>query len=146
MMSNLILLTNYNTTLTLNLLENMAKSESVFYRYLRGQFKSLSLIRIENSAIQGTPDLLIQNKRHTFFTVEMKVIKSNRKPKFSAHQISFHVQHPKNSFILIKQNTPVASLYKLYTGDQIKSLVTCGVKTTPVACGLDACALIFENL
>ena len=68
----------------------MAKSESVFYRYLRDQFKSLSLIRIENSALQGTPDLLIQNKEGTFFTVELKVIKSNRKPKFSPHQIETH--------------------------------------------------------
>jgi hypothetical protein len=124
----------------------MAKNESVFYRYLRDQFKSLSLIRIENSALQGTPDLLIQNKKGTFFTVELKVIKSNRKPKFSPHQISFHVQHSKNSFILIKQKSPVASAYKLYTGDQIKSLVSCGVKTPPVACDLSACALIFENL
>ena len=124
----------------------MAKSESVFYRYLRDQFKSLSLIRIENSALQGTPDLLIQNKKGTFFTVELKVIKSNRKPKFSPHQISFHVHPPKNSFILIKQKSPVASLYKLYTGDQIQSLVSCGVKTSPVACDLNACALIFEKL
>ena len=124
----------------------MAKSESVFYRYLRDQFKSLSLIRIENSALQGTPDLLIQNKKGTFFTVELKVNQIKHKPKFSPHQISFHVQHPKNSFILIKQNTPVASLYKLYTGDQIMSLVSCGMKTPPVACDLPACALIFEKL
>jgi hypothetical protein len=46
----------------------------------------------------------------------------------------------------MEQKSPVASAYKLYTGDQIQSLVSCGVKTPPVACDLSACALIFENL
>ena len=120
--------------------------EQKLYRKLKAKTPKIIWNRIENLTIPGMPDLLGYNANKHFFTVELKVIKSNRKPKFSTHQISFHVQHPKNSFILIKQKTPVASAYKLYTGDQIQSLVSCGVKTPPVACDLPACALIFEKL
>ena len=124
----------------------MAQNEATFYKYLKQKLKSISIIKVDNTAIQGQPDILAQNSNGVWFLIELKVITLNKKPKFSPHQIAWFHRFPKNSFILIKQNTPVASLYKLYTGDQIQSLVTCGVKTTPVACGLDACALIFENL
>ena len=124
----------------------MAQNEATFYKYLKQKLKSISIIKVSNTCIQGQPDILAQNSNGKWFLIELKVIKGNQKPKLSAHQQAFFHRFPKNSFILIKQNTPVASAYKLYAGDQIKSLVSCGVKTTPVACDLDACALIFENL
>ena len=46
----------------------------------------------------GTPDLLGYNNSSTFFTVELKAKKA-KKIVFSPHQISFHVRHPKNTFI-----------------------------------------------
>ena len=124
----------------------MAQNEATFYKYLKQKLKSISIIKVDNTAIQGQPDILAQNSKGVWFLIELKVISLNKKPKFSPHQLAWFHRFPKNSFILIKQKSPVASLYKLYTGDQIQSLVTCGVKTTPVACDLDACALIFENL
>ena len=124
----------------------MAQNEATFYKYLKQKLKSISIIKVDNTAIQGQPDILAQNLNGVWFLIELKVIKGNQKPKFSCHQLAWFHRFPKNSFILIKQNTSVASLYKLYTGDQIKSLVSCGVKTPPVACDLDACALIFEKL
>ncbi len=57
--------------------------------------------RLENLALPGVPDLLGYNKHQHFFTVELKVTRSN-KIRFSPHQIAFHVQHPKNTFILVK--------------------------------------------
>ena len=124
----------------------MAQNEATFYKHCKQKLKSISIIKVDNTAIQGQPDILAQNSRGTWFLIELKVIMLNKKPKFSSHQLAWFHRFPKNSFILIKQNTPVASLYKLYTGDQIQSLVSCGVKTSPVACDLDACALIFEKL
>ena len=50
---------------------------------------------------QVLPDVLGYNKHQHFFTVELKVTKGN-KIRFSPHQIAFHVQHPKNTFILVK--------------------------------------------
>ena len=131
----------------------MAQNEATFYKYLKQKLKSISIIKVDNTAIQGQPDILAQNSNGVWFLIELKVITLNKKPitlnkkpKFSPHQLAWFHRFPKNSFILIKQKSPVASLYKLYTGDQIQSLVSCGVKTTPVASDLDACALIFENL
>ncbi len=124
----------------------MAQNEATFYKYLKQKLKSISIIKVSNTCIQGQPDILAQNSKGVWFLIELKVIMLNKKPKLSAHQQAFFHRFPKNSFILIKQKSPVASAYKLYTGDQIQSLVTCGVKTTPIACDLDACALIFENL
>jgi hypothetical protein len=125
----------------------MVKHESKFWLELKNKTPNISWTRIENTSALGTPDLLGYNKNQHFFTVELKVIKGNSKPRFSPHQISFHVKHSKNAFIFIKQKTLVASCYKLYASTSILSLVTCGVKNlTPIACDLDACALFLENI
>ena len=65
------------------------------------------------------------NTNSHFFTVELKVTKSNR-VTFSPHQIAFHVRHPNNTFILTKH---LASRdVKLYEGKDIMELVACGLK------------------
>ena len=87
--------------------------------------------RIENLSNVGTPDLLGYNDSGTFFTVELKVTKGN-KVRLSPHQISFHVKHPKNSFILVQ---PLGSCaVKLFRGEQILELEACGLELE--ACGL----------
>ena len=105
----------------------------------------LSFTRLENSASWGTPDLLGYNSNGVFFTVELKVAKSN-KVIFSPHQIAFHVKHPKNSFILVK--TPEAGLSKLYEGSCIRDLVCLwlGLKLDACCLELDACCLHLESL
>ena len=75
--------------------------EAKFYQKLKRNFKSISLIRIENSSLHGTPDLLGYNNSGHFFTIELKVTSGN-KIKFSPHQISFHVKHPHNTFITVR--------------------------------------------
>ena len=103
----------------------------------------LSFTRLENSASWGTLIYWAIIVIHVFFTVELKVAKSN-KVIFSPHQIAFHVKHPKNSFILVK--TPEAGLSKLYEGSCIRDLAACGLKLDACCLELDACCLHLERL
>ena len=121
----------------------MAKNESNLWRYIKENTPSISWTRLENSSVQGTPDLLGYNKNGRFFTVELKVAKHN-KVKISPHQISFHLRHPFNSFICIK--SPVPSCLKLYEGKQIQALVESGLSVKPLAESLEDCLKIFEEL
>jgi hypothetical protein len=82
------------------------------------------------------------NKNNFFFTVELKV-KSN-KIRFSPHQISFHVRHPKNTFILVKSEKD--SSVKLYEGSRILPLVARGLSLEACCSSLDACRLKLESL
>ena len=93
------------------------------------------------------PDLGYNNSGH-FFTVELKVTKSN-KVRFSPHQIAFHVDHPKNSFILVEALDPRSAKhveYRLYPGSGIKALDSFGLKLEACCLGLEACGLFFDKL
>ncbi len=116
--------------------------EAKFYKYFKKNTPNISYTRIENTSALGTPDVLAYNKNNTFFTVEMKVIK--RYFKFSPHQKSFHIRHPKNSFILAMTLEPCS--VKLYEGSQILSLVSCTVVTKPLACDFDHISLYLDSL
>ncbi len=96
----------------------------------------LSFTRLENSAAWGTPDLLGCNSYGHFFTVELKVTKTN-KVRLSPHQISFHIRHPNNTFIMVKDLS--LNLVKLYEGRFIKELDARGLKLDACSSGLEAC-------
>mgnify|MGYP005994275715 CR=1 FL=1 len=117
--------------------------ERKLYQKIKKSFSNFSLIRLENNSLHGTPDLLVSNARGHFFTIELKVTKSN-KIKFSPHQISFHVKHPHNTFILVEALDQ--RCLKLFEGARIKELVACGFKLEPLCLGLDACRLKLETL
>jgi hypothetical protein len=88
------------------------------------------------------------NNSGTFFTVELKVTKSN-KVRLSPHQISFHVKHPRNSFILVQDLDPRSLKhveYYLFPGSGILALEACGLALEPLAKGLDACGLLLDSL
>ena len=121
----------------------MVKNETKFWREIKKSTPNISWTRIENTSLLGTPDLLGYNKKGHFFTVELKVTKSNR-VTFSPHQISFHVKHPNNSFILTK--SLVARDVKLYEGKKILELVACGLMLDACCEGLEACRLRFESI
>ncbi len=119
------------------------KPEAKFYHKVKDFMKEISFTRIENLSSHGTPDLLCYNKKGTFFTVELKVSKTNS-VRLSPHQISFHVRHPKNSFILVS-----SALYKdekLYEGSRILQLVACGLRLEACCLSLEACYEKFRNL
>ena len=117
--------------------------ERKLYQKVKKSFGNFSLIRLENNSLHGTPDLLVSNARGHFFTIELKVTKSN-KVTFSPHQISFHVRHPNNSFILVEALGP--RTVKLFRGSRILELDACGLKLDACATGLDACRLMLADL
>ena len=98
------------------------KPERKFWNELKRNTPKITWTRIENLSVFGTPDLLGYNTNGHFFTVELKVTKSN-KIRFSPHQIAFHVQHPDNTFILVK--SLVSRDWKLYEGKVIRKLAAC---------------------
>jgi len=108
------------------------KPETKFYAKVKKYFKEFSLIRLENLSVPGTPDLLVYNNNRHFFTIELKVTKTN-KIKFSPHQIGFHIRHPLNTFILVLDAS--LNVPKLYEGSCIRELVACGLKLEPKVSG-----------
>jgi len=117
--------------------------ERKLYQKVKKHFKDISLIRLENNSLLGTPDLLACNNSGHFFTIELKVTKSN-KVRFSPHQIAFHVKHPKNTFIMVEALGP--STVKLFPGSMILELEARGLELEACSLGLEACRLFFENL
>ena len=122
--------------------------EAKFYQQIKRNFKKLSLIRIENSSLLGTPDLLVCNTSGYFCTLEIKVTK-RKKCAISPHQIAFHVRHPKNTFIIVKALGPLppnTSPISMFHGSRITELVACGLKLEACASGLEACGLMLEQV
>ena len=119
------------------------KLESKFYNELKRITPQIRWTRLENSSVFGTPDLLGYNTNQHFFTVELKVARSNS-VRLSPHQIAYHVTHPKNSFILVK--SLAACTVKLYEGSRVKELVACGLKLDALCLGLAACGLKLSSL
>ena len=124
------------------------KPEQKLWHDIRKNFKNISFTRLENLSAFGTPDLLGYNNSGHFFTVELKVVKG-RKIRFSPHQISFHVRHPENTFILVRHLAPRDSkldeIY-LYEGKDILELAARGLSLEPCCSSLDACRLKLESL
>ena len=117
--------------------------ERKLYQKLKKNITSISWIRLENSSLLGTPDLLGYNNSGHFFTVELKVTRSN-KVRLSPHQISFHVRHPNNSFICIEHLG--SGCLKLFEGSKVQELAACGFKLDACCLGLDACRLMLEKV
>ncbi len=122
-------------------------SERQLWRKLKNATTSISWTRLENWALFGTPDLLGYTSNGTFFTVELKVT-TPAKPsfvRFSPHQISFHIKHKKNTYVLVAC-TLNQGLVRLYPGKKILELVDSGLRLEPLACGLSSCSRLLEAL
>ena len=120
--------------------------EVKLYKKLKAFTPQIIWNRIENLSIPGMPDLLGYNTSGTFFTVELKVTEG-RKLKFSPHQIAWHVQHPKNSFILAEARGPrTANRFQMFRGSRIMELSGRGLKLGACCLGLEACSLELESL
>ena len=117
--------------------------ERKFYQKIKRAFSDFSLIRLENNSLHGTPDLLVCNANGHFFTIELKVTKSN-KVNLSPHQIAFHVKHPHNTFIMVEALGP--GTVKLFRGSRIMELATSGLKLEACCLGLEACELFLSKL
>ena len=121
------------------------KAESKLWQKVKKNTPNITWTRVESWASFGFPDLVGYTEKRGFFTVELKVTKSN-KVTFSPHQIAFHVKHPTNTFILVQAHA--ASTPKLYPGAAVPDLVACGLPREawclPLAAlsELEACLLI----
>jgi len=122
----------------------LIKLEKDLWRELKGIKSKISWTRLENRSLLGTPDLLGYNNSGKFFTVELKLTSVN-KIRFSPHQISFHMKHNLNTFILVACS-PDKGKVRLYPGARILELVDLGLKLEPLREGLDACVLELESL
>ena len=122
----------------------MAKLEKDLWRELKRIESKISWTRLENRSLLGTPDLLGYNNSGKFFTVELKLTSVN-KIRFSPHQISFHVKHNLNTFILVAC-TPDKGKVRLYPGHRILELVDSGLKLEPLREGLEPAVRLLESL
>jgi len=119
-------------------------SERDLWRKIKNEITTISWIRIENWALLGTPDLLGYSPNGNFFTLELKFTKS-RKVQISPHQVSFHVKHKTNTYVLVACDPKLGS-FRLYPGPRILELVDSGLKLEPLCAGWDACRLQLESL
>jgi hypothetical protein len=106
------------------------KPESKFWQEVKKNITQISFTRLESWASAGVPDLLCYNKSGKFFTIELKVTKGDF-PRFSPHQISFHVK---------KSLGPLS--IKLYEGSSIMKLVN----HEPCACVAEGWTKVQEHL
>ena len=110
----------------------MPKPETKFWHELKRNTPQIKWTRLENSSVFGTPDLLGYNSSGHFFTVELKVSRSNS-VRFSPHQIAFHKLHPKNTFIMVQHRGSCA--VKLYEGSRIMELDACSLWPVAIVSG-----------
>ena len=120
-------------------------TERELWRKLKNSSTSIAWPRLENWALFGTPDLLGYAPSGNFFTLELKAtsLKNPNLVRFSPHQISFHIKHKKNTFILVA--CALDQLLRLYPGSRILELVDSGLKLEPLACGLSSCVSVLES-
>ena len=116
--------------------------EAKLYKKLKSVSKDIVWTRLENLSLLGTPDLLGYNHNCNFFTLELKVANGNR-ARLSPHQVSFHFQHPKNSFVLVQWKDK----HLLFEGKQSLALVDSSLSSLePVVDSLEDCVKYLSSL
>ena len=122
-------------------------TERQLWKKLKNETTGISWTRLENWALFGTPDLLGYSPSGNFFTVELKKTTPSKpmKVRFSPHQISFHLKHKKNTYVLVACSLELG-LFRLYPGSRILELVDLGLKLEPLACGLASCVDFLEKI
>ena len=121
-------------------------TERQLWKKLKNESKRIAWTRLENWALFGTPDLLGYAPSGNFFTLELKVTPP-KKPnfvRFSPHQISFHIKHKKNTYVLVA--CALDQVVRLYPGSRILELVDSGLRLEPLACGLGSCVDLLEKI
>jgi len=116
--------------------------ENKLYKKLKSVSKNIIWTRLENLSLLGTPDILGYNNNWHFFTVELKVASGNR-ARLSPHQVSFHVTHPKNSFVLVEWKDK----HLLFEGKQSLALVDSSLSSLdPIVDSLEDCVKYLSSL
>ena len=120
--------------------------EAKLYQTVRRATPNIIYNMIEILNVQGMQDALCYNKRKQFFTVEFKIAKGNS-VRLSSHQISWHFNHPNNTFICIQTLGPRSKkLFHLVPGSLIEELAACSLKLNDYSLKLDAIAERFDEV
>ena len=124
------------------------KPETKLWHELKRITPQITWTRLENTSVLGTPDLLGYTTSSSvghFFTVELKVttLRNPNLVRLSPHQISFHIKHKKNTFVLVA--CALDQLVRLYSGSQVRELGNLS-KLEPLACGLGSCVAFLEQI
>ena len=120
--------------------------EAKLYQTVRKATPNIIYNRVENLSVQGMPDALCYNKKHQFFTVEFKIAKGD-KVRLSPHQISWHYNHPKNTFICIQTLGPGSEKhFHLVPGSLIEKLAASSLKLEAWRLDLESIADRFDNI
>ena len=120
--------------------------EAKLYQTVRKATPNIIYNRIENLSVQGMPDALCYNKRKKFFTVEFKIAKGDS-VRLSPHQISWHYNHPENTFICIQTLGPRSKkLFHLVPGSMIEELAASSLKLEDYSLKLEAIAQKFDEV
>ena len=120
--------------------------EAKLYQTVRKATPNIIYNRVENLSVQGMPDALCYNKKHQFFTVEFKIAKGD-KVRLSPHQISWHYNHPKNTFICIQTLGPGSKKhFHLVPGSLIEKLAASSLKLEAWRLDLESIADRFDNI
>ena len=120
--------------------------EAKLYQTVRRATPNIIYNRVENLSVQGMPDALCYNKRNQFFTVEFKIAKGNS-VRLSSHQISWHFNHPNNTFICIQTLGPRSKkLFHLVPGSMIMELAACSLTLEDYSLTLEAIAEKFDDV
>jgi len=106
------------------------KPESKLWQKVKKHTPNITWTRVESWSSFGFPDLVGYTENRGFFTMELKVTKSNS-VTFSPHQIAFHIKHPTNTYICVE--TPDQRSPKLYPGSAVRELADRGLS----ACELE---------
>ena len=106
------------------------KAESKLWQKVKKNTPNITWTRVESWASFGFPDLVGYTEKQGFFTVELKVTKSN-KVAFSPHQIAFHVKHPTNTWILLQTHDACDPI--LCPGSRVRELADHGLRACELA-------------
>ena len=101
------------------------KSESKLWQRVKKNTPNIIWTRVESWASFGFPDLVGYTEKQGFFTVELKVTKSNS-IAFSPHQIAFHVKHPEHTWIIVQPHDQRDVI--LCPGSMVRELAACGLR------------------
>jgi len=120
--------------------------EAQLYQTIRKATPNIIYNRVENLSVQGMPDALCYNKRNQFFTVEFKIAKGD-KVRLSPHQISWHYNHPENTFICIQTLGPRSEKhFHLVPGSLIEKLAASSLKLEAWRLDLESIAEKFDDV
>ena len=118
------------------ILFTVVKPESLFWQQVKKNLKIFSFVRLESWVNHGIPDVLGTTQEGIYFTIELKVTKSN-KVSFSPHQISYHEERKHSpAFVLVKRvldRSPRKSEIYIYSSDQVLSLNEQGLSLSPLS-------------